>query len=58
MHIDDQFDKLAQDCINACGEVTCGVEEYRAGLKHVIAEIQIAPEASRRGEDEVGEDDE
>ena len=52
MTIEERFEKAANDCIKATDRIVCTPEEYRAGLRSVIEELQDSIAASKEGEDQ------
>lgn len=47
MNIDEHFDKLTQAFLVEMAQVKCPVEDYQAGLRGAIEEIQTALQASQ-----------
>lgn len=48
--IEERFEKAANDCIKATDPIVCTPEEYRAGLRSIIEELQDSIAASKEGE--------
>lgn len=44
---DDKFAVLAQQLIEACDKVPCPQEDYIAGLRYIIGEVEIALQAAK-----------
>ncbi len=45
---EDRFEAIAQETMQAADQVPCSPEEYREGLRTIIADLQLAIEVSEQ----------
>lgn len=44
---DEAFEKLAQQLIEAADKVQCSVDDYIAGLRYILGEVEVAIQAAK-----------
>lgn len=44
---DESFEKLAQQLIEACDKVECSKDDYIAGLRYILGEVEISLQAAK-----------
>lgn len=44
---DEAFEKLAQQLIEAADKVQCSVDDYIAGLRYILGEVEVALQAAK-----------
>jgi hypothetical protein len=44
---DEAFEKLAQQLIEAADKVKCSLDDYIAGLRYILSEIEVSIQAAK-----------
>jgi hypothetical protein len=54
---DDEFEQIGEECLAAAAKVDCSPGVYRAGLRGISDQIQVAIDASAEMDDDEGDDE-